>query len=187
MTAPDADVSQRPTGTFTRLPFELLNGRAQVPAHELRVPVDSVQGARHDVLLCRVDAPGKGNHPIRHRPRLGRWPPRGLHHFVDHPAKEEGIGPLDVLGRVTMQFFIRNPRTMIAAPVQCDVDGVPKRSHEIESTADCGFWPFSKSSPCSATKTVARVTEGARARASPLNSASPRRALEAGRVRDRSS
>jgi len=42
---------------FTRLPLELLNGLPQVPAHELRVPIDPVQGARHDVLLCRVDRP----------------------------------------------------------------------------------------------------------------------------------
>src|SRR5437763_13864989 len=39
----------------TRLPLELLNGLPQIPAHELRVPIDPVQGARHDVLLCRVD------------------------------------------------------------------------------------------------------------------------------------
>src|SRR5467141_4006936 len=28
-----------------------------------------------------------------------------------------------------MQVFVREPFTMIAAPVQCDVDGVPKGSH----------------------------------------------------------
>jgi len=31
-----------------------------IPAHELRVPIDPVQGARHDLLLCRVDRPGEG-------------------------------------------------------------------------------------------------------------------------------
>jgi hypothetical protein len=35
----------------------------------------------------------------------------------------------EVLDRVTMQFFVREPLAMIAAPVQCDVDGIPKRSH----------------------------------------------------------
>jgi hypothetical protein len=30
---------------------------------------------------------------------------------------------------VTMQFYVRHDDTMIAAPVQCDVDGIPKRSH----------------------------------------------------------
>jgi hypothetical protein len=30
---------------------------------------------------------------------------------------------------VTMRFFVRDPFTMIAAPVQCDVDGIPKGSH----------------------------------------------------------
>src|SRR5881275_636509 len=42
--------------SLTRLPLELLNGLPQIPAHELRVPIDPVQGARHDVLLCRVDS-----------------------------------------------------------------------------------------------------------------------------------
>jgi hypothetical protein len=31
--------------------------------------------------------------------------------------------------RVTMQVFVREHCTMIAAPVQCDVDGIPKGSH----------------------------------------------------------
>jgi hypothetical protein len=52
-----------------------------------------------------------------------------LHHFVRHPAKEKGIGLADVLDRVTMQVFVDEAYTMIAAPVQCDVDGVPKGSH----------------------------------------------------------
>ena len=109
------------------------NGLPQIPAHELRVPIDPVQGARHDVLLCRVDRPGEGFHPIGHpirphsRPR--RRPPRCLHHFVGYPAKEEGIGLREVLGRVTMQVFVREHCAMIAAPVQCDVDGIPKGSH----------------------------------------------------------
>ena len=46
--------------SLTRLPLQLLNGLSQIPAHELRVPIDPVQGARHDVLLCRVDRPGEG-------------------------------------------------------------------------------------------------------------------------------
>jgi hypothetical protein len=48
-----------------------------------------------------------------------------------HPAKEEGIGLLEVLGVVTVQFFVRKYGTMIAAPVQCDVDGIPKGSHNV--------------------------------------------------------
>ena len=46
-----------------------------------------------------------------------------------HPAKEKGIGLVEVFDRVTMQVFVRGDCTMIAAPVQCDVDGVPKGSH----------------------------------------------------------
>src|SRR5437660_1057966 len=118
-----------PEQSLTRLLLELLNGLPQIPAHELRVPIDPVQGARHDVLLCRVDRPGERFHPIRPRSRPRRRPKRCLHHFVSHPAKEEGIGLVEVLDRVTMQVFVCGDCTMIAAPVQRDVDGVPKGSH----------------------------------------------------------
>jgi hypothetical protein len=40
----------------------------------------------------------------------------------------------EVLRRVTMQFFVREHGTVIAAPVQCDVDGIPKGSHCISVT-----------------------------------------------------
>jgi hypothetical protein len=36
---------------------------------------------------------------------------------------------MKVLDGVTMQVFVRENYTMIAAPVQRDVDGIPKRSH----------------------------------------------------------
>jgi len=49
--------------------------------------------------------------------------------LVNHPAKQEGIGLGKALGRVTMQVFVRDDCPMIAAPVQCDVDGIPKGSH----------------------------------------------------------
>src|SRR5438094_5779268 len=116
--------------SLTRFPLKLLNGLPQIPAHELRVPIDPVQGARHDVLLCRVDRPGEGFRPVRHRHRPRRQPPRRLHHFVRHPAKDEGIGLSDVLHCVTMQLFVCGNCTMIAAPVQRDVDGIPKGSHD---------------------------------------------------------
>src|SRR4029453_15650120 len=53
------------------------------------------------------------------------------HSFINPPAEEEGIGLVEVLDRVTMQLFIRGNCTMIAAPVQCDVDGIPKGSHSV--------------------------------------------------------
>src|SRR5215472_2547541 len=115
--------------SLTRLPLELLNSFLQISAHELRVPIDPVQGGRHAVLLCRVDCPAEGFHPFRPRSRPRRLPPRCLHHFVSYPAKEEGIGLVEVLNRVAMQLFVRWYCPMIAAPVQCDVDGIPKGSH----------------------------------------------------------
>src|SRR5271165_4081341 len=117
--------------SLTRLLLELLNGSPQIPAHELRVPIDPLQGARHDVLLCRIDRPGEGFHPIRHLSRRRRRSKPCLHHFVSHPAKEEGISLQKVLDRVTMHLFVRDNCPMITAPVQCDVDGIPKGSHYI--------------------------------------------------------
>jgi hypothetical protein len=51
--------------------------------------------------------------------------------MVGHSAKEESIGPGDVFHRVTMDVFVRDAFTMIAAPVQCDVDGIQKGSHYV--------------------------------------------------------
>jgi hypothetical protein len=63
---------------------------------------------------------------------VGPWPTSlCLHHLVGHPAKEEGIGLEEVLDRVTMQVFVRDPFTMIVAAVQCEVDGIPKGSHYV--------------------------------------------------------
>ena len=90
--------------------------------------------ARHDVLLGRVDRAGEGFHPLGHpfgpQP-ICRPPPRGLHHFVSDPAKEQGIGLGEFLGPETMQFFVRGTCTMIDAAVQRDVDGIPKGSHYV--------------------------------------------------------
>src|SRR5437762_1364497 len=133
--------------SLTRLPLELLNGLPQISAHELRVPIDPVQRTRHDVLLCRVDRPGERLHPIRPRSRRHRRPPPCLHHFVGHAAKEEGIGPVEVLDRVTMHVFVRDPYTMIAASVQCDVDGITKWSHHGSANATYASPDFVPSFP----------------------------------------
>jgi hypothetical protein len=63
-------------------------------------------------------------------------PPSDLHHLVGYPTEEEGVGPGEVLGMVTVQVFIWNDRAMIAAAVQRDVDGVPKGAHGPEDMAD---------------------------------------------------
>jgi hypothetical protein len=42
--------------SFAGLSLELLNGLPQISAHELGVPIDPVQGVRHDVLLGRVES-----------------------------------------------------------------------------------------------------------------------------------
>ena len=81
---------------------------------------------REEKVLC--------NRPFRSfsgqiwRPHSGprRLLPRFLDHLVSHPAKEEGIGLFEVLDRVTMQVFVHDRCSMIAAAVQCNVDGIPK-------------------------------------------------------------
>jgi MmyB-like transcription regulator ligand binding domain/Helix-turn-helix domain len=122
---------------FAWLPLELLNGFPQVPPYELRVPIDPVQGARHDVLLCRVDRPGEGLHPLMPRSRRRRRPPRCLHHLVGHPAKEKGIGLVEVLDVVTMQLLVRDDHPVIAAAVEGDVDRVSERSHRRVAPPCC--------------------------------------------------
>jgi hypothetical protein len=47
--------------SLTRRPLELLNGLPEIPAHELRVPIDPVQGARVNSRIvvpreCRRDS-----------------------------------------------------------------------------------------------------------------------------------
>ena len=57
--------------------------------------------------IVRAEGFHPGFHPIRlGSVRAGRH--RGLHHFVSHPAKEEGIGLGDVLACVTMQVFVHD-------------------------------------------------------------------------------
>ena len=52
--------------TIARLLLEPPHRISQIPAQELRVPIDVVQGARHDVLLRRIDGPGERLHPGFH-------------------------------------------------------------------------------------------------------------------------
>ena len=66
--------------------------------------------------------PGEGFHPLRPRSGPHRRPKRRLHHFISHSAEKEGIGPVEILDRVTMQVFVCGDCTMIAAPIQCDVE-----------------------------------------------------------------
>jgi len=44
-----------------------------------------------------------------------RWP-SCLHHFVSHPAKEEGIGLGEVLDRVEMYIFVRGHDDCLGIP-----------------------------------------------------------------------
>ena len=55
------------------------------------------------------------------------------------------IGMDDVFHRVTMQVFVGDHFPMIAAPVQCDVDRIPKGSHCV-SVSRYSQLSFSKAS-----------------------------------------
>jgi hypothetical protein len=89
---------------------------------------------------------------------------RGFHHFVDHAAEEESIGPLDVLARVTMQFFIRDHRGVIAAAVQGDVDGISKGRISLISLV----WPANIYTARDAVVTSTPPSRARGPRASPL-------------------
>ena len=128
--------SANASGSFTPptnspLPDSRLSCSTAVPRSHALAPRSNRPGpgcsTRHTSLPRR--SPGEGFHPIRPRSCPRRRPERCLHHFVSHPAKEERIGPVEVLDGVSMQVFGRWNDTMIAAPVQCDVDGIPKGSH----------------------------------------------------------
>lgn len=109
-------------------PLELLlDGLPQIPAHELRIPTNPIQGARHDIFRRPVEGPGEGLRPLRHL----RWrrAPRCFHHSAGHPAEQQSIGPGEDLGGVTMQIRARGDHTVLAASVQRDVDVISKRSH----------------------------------------------------------
>ena len=68
-----------------------------------------------------------------------------------HRHAVENLNQADALlfGRVTMQVFVREHCTMIAAPVQCDVDGIPKGSHYVRVPPSLGSrnLPFSSLIP----------------------------------------
>src|SRR6266478_3362121 len=53
----------------------------------------------------------------------------GRHHLVNHPAKEQGIGPFQIGDGMAMQLFVRDHHPVIVAAVEGDVDRVPERSH----------------------------------------------------------
>ena len=63
----------------------------------------------------------------------------------------------DVLDRVTMYVFVGVHHTMIAAPVQRDVDGIPKGSHYVRIPTAMGQpneLPFSGGRPSEARQRV---------------------------------
>src|SRR6266481_3300744 len=51
------------------------------------------------------------------------------------------IGLVEALERVTMQVFVREHYTMIAASVQCDVDVIPKGSDYVKVPFLSGWDP----------------------------------------------
>ena len=49
---------------------------------------------------------------------------------------------------MTMQVFVRDHLTMIAASVQCDIDGIPKGPHEAKVPPDCSKYQMGPSEIC---------------------------------------
>jgi hypothetical protein len=68
--------------------------------------------------------PGKGFHLFRPPCRIRHRPKCCLHHLVSDPAEEEGVGLFQFFDGVAMQLVVHGYGTVIAAPVQGDVDGI---------------------------------------------------------------
>ena len=114
---------------LARLLLEVVHGLREIAAQKFGVPVDLVEGARDDVLLCGVDRLGEGLHPVGQRGCLRRGAEGCLHHLVDDAAEEESVGAFEVFGGVAVEIFIGDAGSVIAAAVQGDVDGVAKGAH----------------------------------------------------------
>src|SRR5687767_6398043 len=91
-----------------------------IPAHELRVPIGRSRELDTTYSLAVSIVRGRGYIQSDLAPGPRRRPPRCLHHLVSRPAKEDGIGRVEVLDCVTMHVVVRDHFTMIAAPVQRD-------------------------------------------------------------------
>src|SRR5689334_11837178 len=57
-------------------------------------------------------------------------PPR-FHQFVRHATEKESIGLLEIRDGEAMNCFVGVDCTMVAAPVQRNVDRIPKWSHGV--------------------------------------------------------
>src|SRR5262245_43075285 len=88
--------------------------RNRRPAGNAASTRSSSAGNAYLLRSYRIAAGSEPNYLAR------RQPPRRFHHFVRRPAEEKCIGMGGVLDGVTMQFFVRDHLTMIAATVQCD-------------------------------------------------------------------
>src|SRR3989454_11210672 len=88
---------------------------------------------------------------------------------------------VEVLDRGTVQVFVRGGCTMIAAPVQCDVDGVPKRSHYISvSTIKVRLRSFLINGHGRLLAAARHAIGSVHARTDALGSSGPRRAPSSG-------
>jgi hypothetical protein len=86
--------------------------------------VGGCNAARVQALFTGTSFPSTQASP-QPAPAAATLPPS----FRKSPGQEEGIGLVEVLDRVAMQVFVGDDCSMIAAPIQFDVDGIPKRSH----------------------------------------------------------
>ena len=110
--------------------LEQLNRLPQVASHQLGIPIDHAQRARHDVLLRPVDGLGERDlpltHPVRPRARSG-LPPRRLHHLARSPGRTAASARSISAVQVAHRLLVRaEPCLVMAAAVERDVDRVSK-------------------------------------------------------------
>jgi len=85
----------------------------------------SIPDATEFVPEAVLDVCAKRNHLAE----LVSWKPHRERQRELHASHGQSLTRLPVLDRVTMQVFVRDECAMIAAPVQCNVDGISKGSH----------------------------------------------------------
>src|SRR5262249_35293867 len=94
------------------------------PPPRSRTPAGPRASSRHASIAPRTTS--------AHGPRAWAARRTRTHPSIPAPPAPAGASRLPrtvSLGRVTMKVFVRGHLAVITAPVQCDVDGVPKGSH----------------------------------------------------------
>ena len=109
--------------------FNARTASPEIPAHELGVPVDPVQGL--DTTYFFAASIVRPNGAIQSGMTGARSDGRQADSIISYVTrpKSNASARSSVFDRVTMRLLVRGDLPVVAAPVQRDVDRVPKRPH----------------------------------------------------------